>query len=82
MSTVNPEAGQPTTTQAFEMSDRNPGVVNLGGTDADRGQTGLSGSSVTRVTAPVPSPSPNAGLQNYNIGDSRDSVEDEAEREG
>jgi hypothetical protein len=26
--------------------------------------------------------SPNAGLQNYDTGDSADSVEDEAEREG
>jgi len=79
---INPEAARPTTTQAFEQSDRNPPVTNWGGTDADGGQVPAPAQSECRVTQPGPTPSANAGLQNYDTGDSADSVEDEAEREG
>jgi len=35
---IDPEAAQPSTVQSFELSDRNPPVVNWGGTDAEGGQ--------------------------------------------
>jgi len=76
---INPEAQQPTTTQAFEQSDRNPSVMDWGGDGGQIAAPGPSESRVTQAGAPV---SPNAGLQNYDFGDSADSVEDEAEREG
>lgn len=79
---INPEAAQPSTTQAFERSDRNPAVTNWGGTDAEGGQAAMPASSASRMTRPGPAPSPNAGVQNYNTGDSADAVQDEAEREG
>jgi hypothetical protein len=79
---INPEAAQPSTTQAFEQSDRNPPVISPGGTDAEGGQLPTPAPSESRVTQAGPAPSPNAGLQNYDTGDSADSVEDEAEREG
>jgi hypothetical protein len=79
---INREAAQPSTTQAFEQSDRNPPVTNWGGTDAGGGQLPTPAPSESRVTQPGPAPSANAGLQNYDTGDSADSVEDEAEREG
>jgi len=81
MSAINPEAAQPISQQSFEQSDRNPPVANWGGTDADGGQIGAPSSSAGRMTRPGPAPSPNAGLRNYDIGDSADSIEDEAERE-
>jgi hypothetical protein len=81
-SAINPEGAQPSTTQSFEQSDRNPPVANWGGTDAGGGQFPTPASSASRVTQPGPAPSPNSGLQNYDTGDSADSVEDEAEREG
>jgi hypothetical protein len=81
-SAVNPEAAEPTTTQAFEQSDRNPTVTDWGGADAEGGQTPTPAATETRVTQPGPAPSANAGLQNYDTGDSADGVEDEAEREG
>jgi len=79
---INPEAGQPTTRQWFEQSDRNPPVRSWGGTDTDGGQVASPAARESRVTQPGPAPSANAGLQNYDTGDSADSVEDEAEREG
>lgn len=79
---INPELVQPTTTQAFEQSDRNPMVMNPVGADADGGQIAAPAASESRVTQPGPAPSQNAGLQDYNIADSADSVEDEAERQG
>jgi hypothetical protein len=81
-SAINLGAVQAFATQAFEQSDRNPIVTVLGGTDADGGQIPAPPSAQSRVTQPGPTPSANAGLQNYNTGDSADSVEDEAEREG
>jgi hypothetical protein len=82
MSEINPEAETPTTTQAFEQSDRNPPIVNWGGTDAEGGQIAAPASSEGRVTPAGPAVSPNAGLKDYDTSDSADSVEDEAEREG
>jgi len=79
---INPEAAEPSTTQSFEQSDRNPPVTNWGGADAEGGQTTAPAASESRVTQPGPAPSANAGLQNYDTGDSADGVEDEAEREG
>ena len=77
---INPEAAQPSTTQAFEQSDRNPLVTEWGGTDAG-GQVPAPAPSESRVTQPGAAPSANAGLQNYNTGDGKDRVENEAERE-
>lgn len=79
---INPEAAQPSTTQAFEQSDRNPPVTNWGGMDAEGGQSPAPSPSESRATQPGPAPSANAGLTNYDTGDSADGVEDEAEREG
>ena len=81
-SAINQEGAQPTTTQAFEQSDRNPAVAKWGGRAAGGGQINAPVSSKSRVTQPGPAISPNAGLQNYDAGDIADEVEDEAEREG
>jgi hypothetical protein len=81
-SAINPEAAEPSTTQAFEQSDRNPPVTVPGGTDADGGQLPTPAPSESRVTQPGAAPSANAGLTNYDTGDSADGVQDEAEREG
>ena len=81
MSVINPEAAEPSVPQAFEQSDRNPPVANWGGTEAEGGQTPSPAASEGRVTQPGPAPSANAGLQNYDTGDSADAVRDEAERE-
>jgi hypothetical protein len=81
-SVINPEAAEPSTQQSFEQSDRNPPVANCGGPDAEGGQLPTPASSESRVTQPGPAPSANAGLTNYDTGDSADGVEDEAEREG
>jgi hypothetical protein len=78
-STINPEAARPSAAQAFEQSDRNPPVTNWGGTDADGGQVVAPASSESRVTQSGPTPSANAGLTNYDIGDSADGVEDDSE---
>jgi hypothetical protein len=78
MSMINPEAAEPSVPQAFEQSDRNPQVAEWAG---NGGQTALPAASESRVTQPGPVPSPNAGLQNYDTGDSADGVQDEAERE-
>jgi len=79
-SAINPEAGQPTTFQSYEQSDRNP-VVNWSGTESDGGPIAAPAASASRVTAPGPAVSPNAGLQDYDTGDVVDGVQDEAERE-
>jgi hypothetical protein len=80
-SAIDPEAAEPSTTQAFEQSDRNPVVTDLGGTDAQGGQTASPSPTASRVTEPGPAPSGEAGLQNYDTRDSDDGVEDEAERD-
>jgi hypothetical protein len=82
MSGINPEAATPTTTQAFEQSDRNPPITYLGGPDAEGGQIAAPASSESRVTPAGPAVSPNAGMVDYDTSDSADNVEDEAEREG
>jgi len=79
---INPEAATQSFSQAFDQSDRNPAVTNWGGTDSDGGQLPTPTLAESRVTQPGPGPAANAGLANYDAGDSVDSVEDEAEREG
>jgi hypothetical protein len=81
-SAINPEAAQPTTTQAFEQSDRNPLVTEFGGTGAGGGPLPVPASAASRVTQSGPAPSADAGLTNYDTGNSVDQVQDEAEREG
>jgi hypothetical protein len=81
-SAINPEAAEPSSTQAFEQSDRNPVVTNWNGTDSEGGQLATPASSESRVTQPGAAPSANAGLVDYDDLDSADSVQDEAEREG
>jgi len=80
-SAINFEAAESSGTQGFEQSDRNP-VVNDPVGEANGGQIAAPTSFHSRVTQPGPAPSANAGLVDYNIGDSADAVEDEEEREG
>lgn len=80
-SLINPEAALPSSTLSYEQSDRNP-AVNWTGVDADGGQIAAPDASASRATEAGLAASPNAGLQNYDVGDAADSVEDEAEREG
>jgi hypothetical protein len=77
-SAINPEGAQPSTTQAFEQSDRHPPITSWGGADAEGGQAPAPAASESRVTQPGPAPSANVGLQNYDTGDSADDVQDEA----
>jgi len=49
---IDPEAGEPSSTQAFEQSDRNPAVTNWNGTDSEGGQLATPASSESRVTQP------------------------------
>ncbi|HZW81390.1 MAG TPA: hypothetical protein VFF50_13030 [Candidatus Deferrimicrobiaceae bacterium] len=81
-SAIDPEAAEPSRTQAFEQSDRNPAVTNWNGTDSEGGQLATPASSQSRVTQPGPAPSADAGLVNYDDLGSADAVENEAEREG
>ena len=81
-SAINPEMAEPTSTLAFEQSDRNPQVVNWNGTDSEGGQLPTPAASESRVTQAGPAPSADAGLVNYNDQGSADAVENEAEREG
>ena len=60
---INPEAAQPTTVQSFELSDRNPAVVNRGGTDAEGGQVAIPPASDVRVTPEGPAVPADAGLK-------------------
>jgi len=61
--TINPEAALPSTTQAFEQSDRNPPVENWGGTDADGGLVPTPVMTEVRMTPENPVVSPDAGLK-------------------
>ena len=47
---INPEAAQPSSTQAFEQSDRNPVVAELGGPEANGGQWPAPSAADSRVT--------------------------------
>ncbi len=78
---IDPEAAEPSSTQAFER-DRNPAITNWNGTDSEGGQLATPASSESRVTQPGPAPSANAGLVDYDDLDSEDDPQDEAEREG
>ena len=81
-SSINPEAAEPSITQAFEQSDRNPAVTEFGEGDAGGGQLPAPASAESRVTQPGAAPSADAGLTNYEAGDGADSGENEAEHEG
>jgi hypothetical protein len=76
---INPEAGQPTTTQSFEQSERNPVVNFWGGVDAEGGQIPAPAAAESRMTKAGAGPSANAGLVNYDDRGSADGVEDSAE---
>jgi hypothetical protein len=54
---INPELAEPSTTQGFEQSDRNPLVTELGGAEADGGQIAAPASSESRVTEVGSAPS-------------------------
>jgi hypothetical protein len=81
-SAIDPEAAEPSSTQGFEQSNRNPAVTNWNGTDSEGGQLATPASSESRVTQPGPAPSANAGLVDYDDLGSADDAQDEAEREG
>ena len=51
---INPELAEPSSRQAFEQSDRNPAITELGGADADHGQVPSPSPSESRVTEPGP----------------------------
>jgi hypothetical protein len=81
MSAINPEAGTPTSTLAFEQSERNPAVTKLS-VESSGGQIAAPSNSASHITQAGPAVSPNAGLKDYGTADSVDNVQDEAEREG
>jgi hypothetical protein len=60
---VNPEAGEPSTVQSFDFSDRNPVVTELGGPEAGGGQIGSPGVEEERVTPEGPAVSSDEGLK-------------------
>lgn len=62
-SEINPGAAHPATIQSFNQSDRNPPVVNWGGTDAEGGQIPVPAMTEVRMTPEGPAVSPDAGLQ-------------------
>jgi hypothetical protein len=80
-SAIDPEAAEPSSTQSFEQSDRNPTVTNWNGTDSEGGQIPTPAASESRVTLAGPPPSANAGLVDCDDLGSADAVENEAERE-
>jgi len=61
-SAINPEAAQPSSTLAFEQSDRNPQVTNWNGTDSEGGQLPTPAASESRLTQAGPAPSANCGV--------------------
>jgi hypothetical protein len=60
---INPEAAVPSTTQAFEQSDRNPPVAYLGGTESEGGLVPLPAAAESHITPEGAAVSPNAGLK-------------------
>jgi hypothetical protein len=60
---INPEAMEPSTVQSFFLSDRNPPVTELGGTDAEGGQIASPAASEQRVTPEGPAVSLDTGLK-------------------
>ncbi|MFZ0939619.1 MAG: hypothetical protein WB523_19285 [Candidatus Sulfotelmatobacter sp.] len=64
------EAAQSSITQGFEQSDRSPQVTNWGGVESDGGQLPTAALSESRVTQPGVAPSADAGLMNYDRGES------------
>jgi len=67
-SAINPEAAQPSSTLAFEQSDRNPQVTNWNGTDSEGwAATYACGFRRADLNASGPSAVGNAGLVNYEV---------------
>jgi len=66
---IDPEAAQPSTMQSFNQSDRNPAVINWGGTETGGGLIAAPASSESRVTVLPAGPSATAGTQNYDVED-------------
>jgi hypothetical protein len=60
---INPEAMEPSTEQAFFVSDRNPAVTEWGGSDAEGGQIPSPPVADQRVTPDSPVLSPDTGLK-------------------
>jgi len=81
-SAINPEAAQPSSTLAFEQSDRNPQVTNWNG----NGLRGWAATYACGFGEPIDASGPSAvgkcGVGELRRSDSADGVEDEAEREG
>jgi hypothetical protein len=75
---INPEAAEPSTTQASEQSDRNPQVTDWGGIESNGHQLFTPALSESLVTQPGSATSASAGLVNYDTGDSASSAQDEA----
>jgi hypothetical protein len=59
-SKIDPEAGQPTTVQSFEFSNRNPVVMEWGGGGGVIASPSAAESRVTQESAAV---SPDAGME-------------------
>jgi hypothetical protein len=57
---INPEAAEPSTVQAFDLSDRNPAVVEWGG---GGGQIASPTMAEQRVTPEGPAVPEDAGLE-------------------
>jgi hypothetical protein len=66
---IDPEAAVPTTIQSYEMSDRNPVVAEWG---EGGGVMASPGTAAQRVTPGSPAVPANAGLTNYDVGDTGD----------
>jgi len=60
---IDPEAGQPSTVQGFELSDRNPVVNGFGGTDAEGGLVPLPTKEDGWITPEGPAVSADEGLK-------------------
>jgi hypothetical protein len=60
---VNPEAAEPSTVQAFDLSDRNPVVNEFGGPEAGGGLMESPGVEEERVTPEGPAVSEDEGLK-------------------
>ena len=76
---INPEAAQPSSTQGFEQSDRNPAVTSWG-TD-DSGPVKAPASSEGWVTQSGRAASANVGVTNSDTEDNADGGTDEAQED-
>jgi hypothetical protein len=60
---INPEAAEPSTVQAFDLSDRNPVVTEFGGPEAGGGPVESPGAEEERVTPEGPAVPADEGLK-------------------